>query len=79
MMTICPICKSQGTLRRGHVSAGTPGYAATAPDMRYFVVCARCGSQFSVPPHEYFQVHSHRRHGYRQNISGSTGIEAENS
>lgn len=60
MMTICPVCKSENTLRRGHVSAGTHGYTATTPDVRYFAVCIRCASQFSVPAHEYFQLYSRR-------------------
>jgi len=63
MMTICPICKSKGALRRGHVAPGIPGYSATASDARYFVVCQRCGSQFSVPAHEYFQLYSHDASG----------------
>ncbi len=58
-MNICPICKSQGTLRRGHV-------AAAVPDARYFVVCHRCGAQFSVPAHEYFQLPCWRRQYSRQ-------------
>lgn len=58
-MMICPICKSRGALRRGHVAAGAPGYSAAAPDVHYFVVCNRCGSHFSVPAHEYFQLYSH--------------------
>ncbi len=58
MMTICPVCKSENTLRRGQVAAGAPGYAASVPDVRYFVVCIRCASQFSVPAHEYFQLYS---------------------
>ena len=66
-MMICPICKSQGTLRRGHVAAGAPGYTATTPDARYFVICNRCRSQFSVPPHEYFQLYS--RQSERRGLS----------
>jgi hypothetical protein len=52
-MTICPICKSQGTLRRGLPAQGR--------EQRYFAVCLRCRSYVSVPAHEYFQLYSRER------------------
>lgn len=53
-MTVCPVCKSTGALRRGRIEPGR--YP------RYLAICVRCGSYFSVPEHLYFQLYGQRAH-----------------
>jgi transcription elongation factor Elf1 len=50
----CPACGGSD-LRRGIVSHQGGRHRV------YHLSCARCGSYFIVPQHEYFQVYSHRQ------------------